>query len=133
MLEIYCLRQTFTLCCSVGNSLSLLCHQDYLRPSVESILQSSLLAHSVAEEQRKAQTRHQRRSAGSDCHLHKPAEPSATPAAELRLREQALRDREKALREREERLERECSASPSTFGQGLIVLWPGSFTLYHSC
>ncbi|XP_053193012.1 serine/threonine-protein kinase Nek2 [Scomber japonicus] len=79
--------------------------KDYLRPSVESILQSSLLADAVAEEQRRAQTRLRRQSAGSDCHTHKPAEPIATSAAELRLREQALRDREKALREREERLE----------------------------
>ncbi|CAK6962698.1 serine/threonine-protein kinase Nek2 [Scomber scombrus] len=79
--------------------------KDYLRPSVESILQSSLLADAVAEEQRRAQTRLRRQSAGSDCPPHKPAEPMATSAAELRLREQALRDREKALREREERLE----------------------------
>ncbi|XP_042246684.1 serine/threonine-protein kinase Nek2 [Thunnus thynnus] len=77
--------------------------KDYLRPSVESILQSSLLADAVAEEQRKAQARLRRRSADSDC--HKPAEPTATSSAELRLREQALRDREKALKEREERLE----------------------------
>ena len=81
------------------------------------------MADAVAEEQRRAQTRLRRQSAGSDCHTHKPAEPIATSAAELRLREQALRDREKALREREERLERECcSAPPSTSSQGLIVL-----------
>lgn len=81
-----------------------LCCQDYLRPSVESILQSSLLADAVAEEQRRAQMRLRRRSADSDCPLHKPAEPTPTSAAELR--EQALRDREKVLKEREERLER---------------------------
>ncbi|XP_030577594.1 serine/threonine-protein kinase Nek2 isoform X1 [Archocentrus centrarchus] len=80
--------------------------KDYLRPSVESILQSSLLCEAVAEEQRKAQALPQRRSADSDVPLHKPAEPAAAPAAELRLKEQALRDREQALKEREERLER---------------------------
>ncbi|XP_018550514.1 serine/threonine-protein kinase Nek2 isoform X1 [Lates calcarifer] len=80
--------------------------KDYLRPSVESILQSSLLADAVAEEQRRAVVRLRRRSADSDCPLHKPTEPAPTSAAELRLREQALRDREKALKEREERLEK---------------------------
>uniref|UniRef100_A0A672H7P8 Serine/threonine-protein kinase Nek2 n=1 Tax=Salarias fasciatus TaxID=181472 RepID=A0A672H7P8_SALFA len=69
--------------------------KDYLRPSVESILQSSLLSEAVAEEQRKTQTRPRRRSSDSGCPLH-----------ELRLREQALRDREQALKEREERLEK---------------------------
>ncbi|TMS12294.1 Serine/threonine-protein kinase Nek2 [Larimichthys crocea] len=78
---------------------------DYLRPSVEAIIQSSLLADAVAEEQRRAQARLRRKSADSDCPLHKPAEPTPPSAAELRLREQALRDREKALKEREERLE----------------------------
>ncbi|XP_037607545.1 serine/threonine-protein kinase Nek2 [Sebastes umbrosus] len=77
--------------------------KDYLRPSVESILRSSLLADAVAEEQRRTQARSRRRSAGSDS--NKPAEPAVASAAELRLREQALRDREKALKEREERLE----------------------------
>ncbi|KAK5852812.1 hypothetical protein PBY51_006651 [Eleginops maclovinus] len=79
--------------------------KDYLRPSVESILQSSLLAEAVAEEQRRAQARLQRRSADSDCPFNKAAEQTPTSAKELRLREQALRDREKALKEREERLE----------------------------
>lgn len=88
-------------------SLCLPC-QDYLRPSVESILQSSLLADAVAEEQRRAQVRLRRRSADSDCDLHKPAERTSGSAAELRLREQALRDKEKALKEREERLERKA-------------------------
>ncbi|XP_022623304.1 serine/threonine-protein kinase Nek2 [Seriola dumerili] len=86
----------------LGKMLNL---KDYLRPSVESILQSSLLADAVAEEQRRAEVRLQRKSADSDCPLHKPAEAAPTSAAELRLREQALRDREKALKEREERLE----------------------------
>uniref|UniRef100_UPI003AAE31C1 serine/threonine-protein kinase Nek2 isoform X2 n=1 Tax=Centroberyx gerrardi TaxID=166262 RepID=UPI003AAE31C1 len=79
--------------------------KDYLRPSVESILQSSLLADMVAEEQRKAQARPRRRSPESGCPVHKPAEAAPASAAELRLREQVLRDREKALKEREERLE----------------------------
>ncbi|XP_070705540.1 serine/threonine-protein kinase Nek2 [Pempheris klunzingeri] len=79
--------------------------KDYMRPSVESILQSRLLADAVAEEQRRAQVRPRRRSAESDCPLQKPTEQTPTAAAELRLREQALRDREKTLKEREERLE----------------------------
>ncbi|XP_047244108.1 serine/threonine-protein kinase Nek2 [Girardinichthys multiradiatus] len=78
--------------------------KDYLRPSVESILQSSLLKDSVAEEQRKVQARAQRKSADPDC--HKPAEMVTASVAELKLREQALRDREQALKEREERLEK---------------------------
>ncbi|XP_037541477.1 serine/threonine-protein kinase Nek2 [Nematolebias whitei] len=79
--------------------------KDYLRPSVESILQSSLLSDMVAEEQRRAQVRAQRRSPDSDCPPHKSPEPSP-PGAELRLREQVLRDREQALKDREQRLER---------------------------
>lgn len=75
---------------------------------MEAIIQSSLLADAVAEEQRRAQARLRRKSADSDCPLHKPAEPTPPSAAELRLREQALRDREKALKEREERLERKA-------------------------
>lgn len=85
-----------------------LCFQDYLRPSVEAILQSSLLADAVAEEQRKVLEQVRRRSASSDCDLRRPAERSASGAGEPRLREQALREREKALKEREERLE--CEA-----------------------
>uniref|UniRef100_A0A3Q2Z1S4 Serine/threonine-protein kinase Nek2 n=1 Tax=Hippocampus comes TaxID=109280 RepID=A0A3Q2Z1S4_HIPCM len=79
--------------------------KDYLRPSVESILQSSLLAEAVSEEQRKVQHL-RRRPADSEGASQKPTEvtPSVT---ELRLREQALKEREKALQEREEMLERE--------------------------
>ncbi|XP_014854492.1 PREDICTED: serine/threonine-protein kinase Nek2 [Poecilia mexicana] len=80
--------------------------KDYLRPSVESILQSSLLSDSVAEEQRKVQARAHRKSAGSDCAAQKPTEAIAVSVAELKLREQALRDREQALKDREERLEK---------------------------
>lgn len=78
---------------------------------MESILQSSLLADAVAEEQRRAQVRLRRRSEDSDCPLNKPAELKPASVAELRLREQALRDREKALKEREERLERKTFIS----------------------
>uniref|UniRef100_G3P677 Serine/threonine-protein kinase Nek2 n=1 Tax=Gasterosteus aculeatus TaxID=69293 RepID=G3P677_GASAC len=80
--------------------------KDYLRPSVESILQSSLLADAVAEEERRAQVRLRRRSADSDCPLNRPSEPAPTSAAELELRKQAVQEREKALKEREERLEK---------------------------
>ncbi|XP_036406407.1 serine/threonine-protein kinase Nek2 isoform X1 [Megalops cyprinoides] len=73
--------------------------KDYLRPSVESIVQSSLIANMVEEEQRKAQWRCQRRSAEQE----RPR-PTDT-AAELRLKEQQLQEREKALKEREQRLE----------------------------
>ncbi|CAL8317882.1 unnamed protein product [Merluccius merluccius] len=77
--------------------------KDYLRPSVESILQSSLLAETVAEEQQKAQARLRRKSMGCVATAHQAGEPE--PATELRLKEQVLRDREKTLKEREERLE----------------------------
>ncbi|KAM9704588.1 serine/threonine-protein kinase Nek2 [Menidia menidia] len=80
--------------------------KDYLRPSVESILQSSLLSDAVAEEQRKAQMRPGRKSADSDCAIQKPPQPTTAATAELRLREQVLRDRERTLKEREERLEK---------------------------
>ena len=73
---------------------------------MESILQSSLLADAVAQEQRRAQVRHQRRSVDSECPPQKPAEPTSPAAVEHRVWEQALREREKALKEREERLER---------------------------
>ncbi|XP_027896377.1 serine/threonine-protein kinase Nek2 isoform X2 [Xiphophorus couchianus] len=80
--------------------------KDYLRPSVESILLSSLLSDSVAEEQRKVQARAHRKSVGSDCAPQKLTEAIAVSVAELKLREQALRDREQALKNREERLEK---------------------------
>ncbi|XP_060947800.1 serine/threonine-protein kinase Nek2 [Limanda limanda] len=79
--------------------------KDYMRPSVESILQSRLLADAVAEEQRRAEARVRRKSADPDRPLPKTAEPAPASAAELQLREQALRDRETALKEREERVE----------------------------
>lgn len=99
------------------------CCQDYLRPSVESILQSSLLADLVADEQSRAQARHRRRSA--DPEKPKPAESSTTPTiAALRLKEQVLRHREKALKEREERLERECHLPLSGSGSILFLAQP---------
>lgn len=73
-----------------------LCRQDYLRPSVESILQSSLISAYVAQEQKKAQAKQQRGS----------SEPEQPKLEELKLKEQALRQREQDLKEREERLER---------------------------
>ncbi|KAK2864185.1 hypothetical protein Q7C36_003339 [Tachysurus vachellii] len=69
--------------------------KDYLRPSVESILQSSLISTHVAREQKKAQAKQQRGS----CDLEQPK------LVELKLKEQALRQREQDLKEREERLE----------------------------
>lgn len=105
--------------------------QDYLRPSVESILQSSLLSEAVAEEQRKAQSRLQRRSADSDVPLHKPAETAPASATEIRLKEQALRDREQGLKEREEQLESKICLSPALsrtylkpMSVSVAVVWP---------
>lgn len=98
--------------------------KDYLRPSVESILQSGLLSEAVAEEQRKVQEKNRRRSAETECPQNQrhnpghgpnnitppsnssPTNTSPQAEAELRLREQAIRDRERALKEREERLEK---------------------------
>lgn len=98
-------------CIDVGIFVDNSVVQDYLRPSVESILQSGLLADAVAQEQ-KAQARLQRKSAES-ASLQKPSEPTSVAAAELRLKEQALQEREKALKEREERLERKAFTSAS--------------------
>uniref|UniRef100_A0A4W4EVX0 Serine/threonine-protein kinase Nek2 n=1 Tax=Electrophorus electricus TaxID=8005 RepID=A0A4W4EVX0_ELEEL len=76
--------------------------KDYLRPSVESILQSTLISRHVAQEQKAVQARQRRRS--DDPENPRQAE-AALMAAELQLKEQALREREHALKEREERLE----------------------------
>ncbi|KAL6486709.1 hypothetical protein MHYP_G00061010 [Metynnis hypsauchen] len=73
--------------------------KDYLRPSVDSILQSTLISSYVVAEQRKAEVRQRRRS---DSGQNKQLD---AVTAELRLKEQALRERERALKEREERLE----------------------------
>lgn len=82
--------------------------KDYLRPSVESILQSSLLSEAVSEEQKrtheKVQEKAGKRSAGSKS----TTTPSWPPMsdAELRLKEQAVRKKERALKEREFHLEK---------------------------
>lgn len=74
--------------------------KDYLRPSVEDILQHSLLADWVAEEQNRISEKRVRRSAEQE-RLH----PADAVPAEIRLKEQQLLAREKAIKEREERLE----------------------------
>ena len=97
-----------------------------MRPSVESILQSSLLADAVAEEQRRTEARVPRRSAEPERPLPKPVEPAPPSAAELQLREQALRDRETALKEREERMERKnliSTADHAALLELAIDLW----------
>ncbi|KAJ8355597.1 hypothetical protein SKAU_G00183910 [Synaphobranchus kaupii] len=82
--------------------------KDYMRPSVESIIQSSLLADVVSEEQRKAEYRNRRKSEEPERPKAAvaPADaPAVVVATELRLKEQQLQERERALKEREERLE----------------------------
>ncbi|XP_069811296.1 serine/threonine-protein kinase Nek2 [Dendropsophus ebraccatus] len=74
--------------------------KDYLRPSIEEILQHSLLADWVAEEQNRLSEKRGRRSTEQE----RPLQPDPV-LTELRLKEQQLLAREKALREREERLE----------------------------
>ncbi|KAI7800033.1 serine/threonine-protein kinase Nek2 isoform X1 [Triplophysa rosa] len=71
--------------------------KDYLRPSVESILQNSLISAHVVLERRRLQEKQRRRSADAE-------QPGQTEV-ELRLKEQVLREREQALKERELRLE----------------------------
>ncbi|XP_076127948.1 serine/threonine-protein kinase Nek2 [Alosa pseudoharengus] len=98
--------------------------KDYLRPSVESILQSSLISEMVAEEQRRAQARNRRRSAVGQGNPERPKTPAAheqrgsagtgvaagaaiaAASSELRLRVEVLREREVAIKQREERLEK---------------------------
>ncbi|KPP61669.1 serine/threonine-protein kinase Nek2-like [Scleropages formosus] len=76
--------------------------KDYMRPSVESILQSDLIAHMVAEEERRIQVKRQRRPSQTE-----REKPSDCPSlVQLKLKEQQLQEREKALKEREERLEK---------------------------
>ncbi|XP_039594671.1 serine/threonine-protein kinase Nek2 [Polypterus senegalus] len=73
--------------------------KDYLRPSVEAIIQNSLIAGIVADEQKNYE---KTRRKSSD--YEKPL-PSESSASELKLKEQQLQEREQALKEREERLE----------------------------
>uniref|UniRef100_A0A3B3QFI3 Serine/threonine-protein kinase Nek2 n=1 Tax=Paramormyrops kingsleyae TaxID=1676925 RepID=A0A3B3QFI3_9TELE len=90
----------------LNSLLSRMLHlKDYLRPSVECILQSELITDVVAEESRREQDRERRRS--GDGTRAKAQEPWL---AELRLKEQQLQERERALKEREERLEREWAS-----------------------
>ncbi|KAI2651757.1 Serine/threonine-protein kinase Nek2 [Labeo rohita] len=83
--------------------------KDYLRPSVESILQNSLISGYVAQEQKRLQEKQRRRSVD----VEQPKHPEPSLLAELRLKEQILREREQALKEREQRLEQnEENVSP---------------------
>ncbi|KTG04825.1 hypothetical protein cypCar_00026157 [Cyprinus carpio] len=75
--------------------------KDYLRPSVESILQNSLISGCVAQEQKRLQEKQRRRSEDAE----QPKHPEPSLLAELRLKEQILREREQTLKEREQRLE----------------------------
>ncbi|CAH2254498.1 serine threonine- kinase Nek2 [Pelobates cultripes] len=74
--------------------------KDFLRPSIEDILQHSLLTEWVTEEQNKISDKGARRSAEAERSVHPDPVHS-----ELRLKEQQLQAREKALKEREELLE----------------------------
>ncbi|XP_063774323.1 serine/threonine-protein kinase Nek2 [Pseudophryne corroboree] len=74
--------------------------KDYLRPSIEDILQHSLMADCVAEEQDRISEKRSRRSAEQEW----VPQPDTVPA-EMRVKEHQLLAREKALKEREERLE----------------------------
>ncbi|XP_042633408.1 serine/threonine-protein kinase Nek2-like isoform X3 [Cyprinus carpio] len=75
--------------------------KDYLRPSVESILQNSLISGCVAQEQKRLQEKQRCRSAD----VEQPKHPEPSLLADLRLKEQILREREQALKEREQRLQ----------------------------
>ncbi|KAL4630566.1 serine/threonine-protein kinase Nek2 isoform X1 [Arapaima gigas] len=76
--------------------------KDYMRPSVESILQSDLIAPVVAEEEKRIQAKQQRRPSQGES-----GKPADSPLlTQLRLKEQELLERERNLKEREERLER---------------------------
>lgn len=72
--------------------------KDYLRPSIEEILQYSLLMVWVAEEQTKMIDKRERRSP-------ERFTQQTSVSSDLRLKEQQLQAREKALRDREELLE----------------------------
>ncbi|KAG8443726.1 hypothetical protein GDO86_009048 [Hymenochirus boettgeri] len=74
--------------------------KDYLRPSIEEILQSSLLSECVREEQKKINEK----KVWKFTEQEKIQQPDSAPS-ELRLKENQLQARERALREREERLE----------------------------
>ncbi|XP_066467838.1 serine/threonine-protein kinase Nek2 [Tiliqua scincoides] len=75
--------------------------KDYLRPSVEEILQNPLIVDLVSEEQGKNYERRGRRSEEQD----KTEKLSGMAVNELKLKEKQLQDRERAIKEREHRLE----------------------------
>ncbi|XP_018599159.2 serine/threonine-protein kinase Nek2 isoform X2 [Scleropages formosus] len=98
-----CLVYELCALSELNTLLSRMLHlKDYMRPSVESILQSDLIAHMVAEEERRIQVKRQRRPSQTE-----REKPSDCPSlVQLKLKEQQLQEREKALKEREERLEK---------------------------
>ncbi|NP_001079490.1 NIMA-related kinase 2 S homeolog [Xenopus laevis] len=73
--------------------------KDYLRPSIEEILQHHLLAEFVREEQKKTE-----KKVWKATEQERLSTPDPVPS-ELRLKEQQLQSRERALKEREDRLE----------------------------
>ncbi|XP_051854398.1 serine/threonine-protein kinase Nek2 isoform X1 [Antechinus flavipes] len=74
--------------------------KDYCRPSVEEILENSLIADLVAEEHRKNPEKRGRRSGEPE-----KLQNSGPAMTELRLKELQLQERERAIKAREERLE----------------------------
>ncbi|KAM9002175.1 serine/threonine-protein kinase Nek2 isoform X1 [Sarcophilus harrisii] len=74
--------------------------KDYCRPSVEEILENSLIADLVAEEQKKNPEKRGRRSGEPE-----KLQNSGPAMTELRLKELQLQERERAIKAREERLE----------------------------
>lgn len=82
----------------LGRMLNL---KDYLRPTVDELMEHFLIANLVAEEQRKISA--ERR--GSKCLDNDNFQDSNPLMAELKLKEDQLHNRAKALKEREELLE----------------------------
>ncbi|XP_060686892.1 serine/threonine-protein kinase Nek2 isoform X1 [Hemiscyllium ocellatum] len=82
----------------LGKMLNL---KDYLRPSVDELMQHTLIADLVAEEQRKMSAERRGRRSLENEHLQ-DRDPMVT---ELKLKEEQLQNREKALKKREEFLE----------------------------
>ncbi|XP_048392659.1 serine/threonine-protein kinase Nek2 [Stegostoma tigrinum] len=82
----------------LGTMLNL---KDYLRPSVDELMQHTLIADLVAEEQRKMSAERRGRRSLENEHLQ-DRDPMVT---ELKLKEEQLQNREKALKKREEFLE----------------------------
>ncbi|XP_069787456.1 serine/threonine-protein kinase Nek2 [Narcine bancroftii] len=82
----------------LGRMLSL---KDYLRPSVDELMQHFLIANLVADEQRKISAERRGTRSLENDHFQ-DSNPLVT---ELKLKENQLHNKEKALREREELLE----------------------------